>query len=423
MKIRRISLVMVIAVALVLMMSGMAMAEASVGSTAISNELNATFQVEGLEKGVVAEEFTVVNRSDINLKGYSVGLKLVNATSADLNEITVELYSGDKLLVTNTSTGLISSLGSQVQYTSPFNIFAEYDGYVEGYWTTGEWAGSKLVVPTKAVITVTYMDGTVATAMNSNLTGDLNSIMPNVDVTPGPFAVASNDDQNYYGYAVDFSLVEAKPIDVDAIEVKLVSSDGTVLITNTANSKFLTELSDVDHTSPFNVFGDFADGNYTEEYWDLGAWNRAVSHLVVPAKAVITVTFVNGEVVVAENNNLTGDSASIVPDELITLSWDYSDGQTVAVDEEFSVSVTATSDYVIDNVLFIVEINDVNGSGFTAVGTDNQNLGYDEDGGFWFWGPSGGFTFNSEDPVTSTFDITTIPGAELQVKVYAVQLP
>ncbi|HHY93370.1 MAG TPA: S-layer homology domain-containing protein [Firmicutes bacterium] len=101
-----------------------------------------------------------------------------------------------------------------------------------------------------------------------------------------------------------------------------------------------------------------------------------------------------------------------------TLNWGKNQQFTVN-GSPFQVTVTAQSEYRIDRVLYIVEVTD--GQDFQAVALDGQALGHDEAGGFWYWGPSTGFTFN-RGTVTTTFNVTADPGT-YNVKIYAVQLP
>ena len=92
---------------------------------------------------------------------------------------------------------------------------------------------------------------------------------------------------------------------------------------------------------------------------------------------------------------------------------------TVNVDEtnSFDISVTASSKYLIENVLFIIEV--VGDNNFTAIADDGQELGFDENG-FWFWGQKTGFTF-ARETVTTDFKVTAEPGT-YKAKIYAVQL-
>jgi len=108
--------------------------------------------------------------------------------------------------------------------------------------------------------------------------------------------------------------------------------------------------------------------------------------------------------------------------ELIKLSWDVRDEYT----SPFIVTVSAEKkiDDPIVNVLYIVEIEGGKDN-ITAVEIENgelkEQLGYDAEGGFWYWGDrTKGFTFDF-DSATTQFKVTAKPGT-YKVKVYAVQL-
>jgi putative cell wall-binding protein len=130
--------------------------------------------------GVVPENFSVTRDESKNYFGYSVGFRLTQGlTPADLAAVKVELFKGEKVLMTNTATEDFFTL-EDLQHTAPFNVYAEFEGYTEKYWTLGEWQGDLLDVPDKAVVTVTLKDGRELTVENTNLTGDVSTIQPKV---------------------------------------------------------------------------------------------------------------------------------------------------------------------------------------------------------------------------------------------------
>ncbi|NLM75438.1 MAG: hypothetical protein GX187_05010 [Clostridiaceae bacterium] len=108
--------------------------------------------------------------------------------------------------------------------------------------------------------------------------------------------------------------------------------------------------------------------------------------------------------------------------ELIKLSWDVAQDEYTS---PFIVTVSAEKkiDDPIVNVLYIVEIEDGKDN-ITAVEIENgehkEQLGYDAEGGFWYWGDRAkGFTF--VESAETTFKVTAKPGT-YKVKIYAVQL-
>lgn len=112
--------------------------------------------------------------------------------------------------------------------------------------------------------------------------------------------------------------------------------------------------------------------------------------------------------------------------ELIKLSWDVVRDEYTS---PFIVTVSAEKkiDDPIVNVLYIVEIVEIEGGkdNITAVEIENgelkEQLGYDAEGDFWYWGDrANGFTFDFESAET-TFKVTAKPGT-YKVKIYAVQL-
>lgn len=127
-------------------------------------------------------------------------------------------------------------------------------------------------------------------------------------VVPENFSVTRDESKNYLGYSVGFRLTEGlTPADLTAVEVSLLKGE-RVLMTNTA-TEALFALEDLQHTSPFNVYAEFA--GYTEEYWNLGQWQGEL--LDVPDKAVIKVVLKDGREITVENTNLTGDVSAIQP--------------------------------------------------------------------------------------------------------------
>ena len=127
-------------------------------------------------------------------------------------------------------------------------------------------------------------------------------------VVPENLSVTRDESKNYLGYSVGFRLTEGlTPADLTAVEVSLLKGE-RVLMTNPA-TEALFALEDLQHTSPFNVYAEFA--GYTEEYWNLGQWQGEL--LDVPDKAVIKVVLKDGREITVENTNLTGDVSAIQP--------------------------------------------------------------------------------------------------------------
>ncbi len=110
------------------------------------------------------------------------------------------------------------------------------------------------------------------------------------------------------GYTAGFGLTDATLADIQSVVVKLYSGS-TLLQTNTGTSQIET-LPGVQFSSPFDVFGTF---NYaTDGYWT-NVREAEYGQTLIPTKVIATVTLDNGKVLTAENDNLTGDPATIQP--------------------------------------------------------------------------------------------------------------
>lgn len=280
------------------------------------------------------------------------------------------------------------------------------------------------------VMSTTVFGATVTGKVISNtLTGTFKVQEPkDYDVVAEDFT--THNTSGVLGYNVGFKLTKDATIeDISTIEVSIKLGD-TILMTNTAKMEELKKLTITDGklSTPFDVFGTY---NYNTDVWSTSGWiATGVSELNAPNNAVIKVTFIDGNTSTVINDNFTGDISKIIPDELIELSWDADTKYTkdsngnyvITIDEEnttYDISVTATSKYMVENVLFIIECTN---DDFSAVGiVDDKEVKLGEESGYWYWGPRTGFTFNRET-VTTTFKVTAKPG-EYEVSIYTVQLP
>lgn len=135
-----------------------------------------------------AEDFGVVSYDTGlgQLKGYSAGFGLTDATFANAQSVVVKLYAGSTLLQTNTATAKLGATITGIQISSPFDVSGTFDYATDGYWTNvRETQYGQSVPATRVVATVTLADGTVVTAENTALTGDPSTIYP-VVVPPTP---------------------------------------------------------------------------------------------------------------------------------------------------------------------------------------------------------------------------------------------
>lgn len=134
---------------------------------------------------------------------------------------------------------------------------------------------------------------------------------------PAPALVAQDfgvmDFSAVKGYSAGFGLTNADLTGATSIVTQLYS--GTTLLQtdtalNLAGFAGLTQFS-----SPFDVFGTFdyaADG-----YWT-NVRGAEYGQTLVPTKVVATVTLASGQVVTAENDNVTGDTTTIFPTTMVT---------------------------------------------------------------------------------------------------------
>ncbi len=129
---------------------------------------------------LAAEDFGVVSYDTGlgMLSGYTAGFGVADATLEGAQSVVVELFSGATLLQTNTA--ILSKFNADVtgtQFSSPFDVSGTFDYVTDGYWTNERESEYGQSVPaTKVVATVTLENGKVVTAMNTDLTGDPETI-------------------------------------------------------------------------------------------------------------------------------------------------------------------------------------------------------------------------------------------------------
>jgi hypothetical protein len=144
---------------------------------------------------LAAEDFGVVNYNTGlgQLKGYTAGFGLTDATFEDVQSVVVKLYSGSTLLQTNTATAKVGMDITGSQISSPFDVSGTFDYAADGYWVNDRESQYGQSVPATIVVaTVTLASGKVLTAENTNLTGDPQTIYP---TTPPPASGPTDKDQ------------------------------------------------------------------------------------------------------------------------------------------------------------------------------------------------------------------------------------
>lgn len=129
-----------------------------------------------LAGSLAAEDFGVVSYDTGvgTLTGYTAGFGLTDATLADAQSVVVELFSGTTLLQTNTA--IIPTFNADItgtQFSSPFDVSGTFDYAADGYWVNDRESEYGQSVPaTKVVATVVLESGKEVTAMNTDLSGD-----------------------------------------------------------------------------------------------------------------------------------------------------------------------------------------------------------------------------------------------------------
>ncbi|MEW5762766.1 MAG: hypothetical protein AB1776_06175 [Bacillota bacterium] len=129
---------------------------------------------------------------------------------------------------------------------------------------------------------------------------------------------------------------------------------------------------------------------------------------------------------------------------ILEIGWDLPSSATKGVNQDFTITGTAKLNLnlagvtEVGRVLYVIEVTR-NGQAATSAdvtvigppaqqGGNEQPLGYDEDGKFFYWGPRSGFTFSTamygqDGKVTTPFKVTFKNTGSYNVKAYAVQLP
>lgn len=379
------------------------------GETAVSSDV--------LTSNIVrTQDLSVMQLSGVN--GYNVGFNLVGDTDK-VAAVEVSLYDKDNtILAKNVSNNKLFSL-SGTQFSSPFNINGDFNG--DAYWTYGEWTGTIYQVPAKAVISVTLMDGSNYTVVNSNLTGDPQSLLTEDEkhVQAEDFGIMQLSEVN--GYSVGFSLIDGKEAcDLSSIEVSLYDQDGKLLAKNTATNKILrstlTQLS-----SPFNIDGTFQD----DGYWSYGDYNGTVAD--VPAKAVIKVTYEStGISYTVENSNLTGDASKLGPAEIVSdlaaeamVNTDIIFGvETVA--NRYASEVVRVKASLIEGAAEDFELMYQEGDAFHALSFTDGVTWYGPEAGFPLSDLTSGFKVNFKEAGTYGYKLEVIRLSDSKVLASAI---
>lgn len=114
---------------------------------------------------LIAKDFVTWNKGD--LQGYDAGFALSGKIFNDASSIVIKLYAGDRLLQTNTA---VAGKITGTEFLTPFDVNGTFNYETDGYFTNKrESEYGKTLKPTKVTATVTFKDGKVLTATNTNL--------------------------------------------------------------------------------------------------------------------------------------------------------------------------------------------------------------------------------------------------------------
>ena len=330
-------------------------------------------------QNVIAQDFGVMNFS--NVTGYSVGFRLVDAVASDASQVVINLYKGTSLLAAATSTGVLTNYPTLSSLSAPFNILGSFDYAADGNWDYSGWLGNASDIPDKAEITVTFKNGLVKTAINTNLSGDTSLF--NLVIS-------------------DIHISSDNPIQTEAKLGDIIS------LTFTANQQ-VTKLSN------FKI-----NGSNPDSFTNFGNVYTA-THLVdggdpiTGAPATFQINVKNDVGVYSQTLEDTTDGSSVTIVESIgaidyfsgldfartfdpssTSSGTRSVEQVVNPDGSVTISVTSADNEYVDSglIMSIGTLGELDSITVKGTGDFSFNLYFDidKDGEFFLWNPDG--TFN-----------------------------
>lgn len=365
---KRFSKVLALTIVFIMMMSTTAMA-ADVPGKIISNTLEASFTVgvsNEMDVGSVGELKGALENKNItviNIVNDITGIK--DPIMVDRNGVTIKgngktlTFEGLENIATTTDDGLIIS-GADVTVN---NLKVD-----AGLASPGNWVGT---------YAIHVYDTTDVTLSNVTATGGNGGILVNGSEVKleGTINVSGNG----------FGGIEVSGDTVGTANLSLDINGATIV-------------------------------NVSEDPGKPTIWEDKVSGHVTGAGGYHSIRVLKDEDSQVHYYKVEANS------QFIELDWEEPTG---TMESPFVITVTAENKVkgvAIPNVLYIVEVD---GGDFIAVelvgGVENQELGYDEEGGFWYWGNRNGFTFDYEDEIATTFQVTAEQG-NYNVKIYAVQL-
>lgn len=368
---KRFSKVLALTIVFIMMMSTTAMA-AEVPGKIISNTLEASFKVgvsnemnvgnvDELKEALGNENITVINILN-NIEGITEPIMVDrDGVTINGNENTLK-FEGLESIATTTDDGLI---------ISGANVIVNNLKVDAGLESPGNWVGT---------YAIHVYDTTNVTLNNVTATGGNGGILVNGSGVKleGTINVSGN---GFGGIEVSGDTVGAANLSLDI--------NGATIVNNSE-----------------------APGKPT-------IWEDKVSECVEGADGYHSIR------VLKDGNSQVHYYIEKENSQFIELKWNQEPTETM--ESPFVITVTAENkvkEVAIPNVLYIVEVD---GGVFEAVelvnGEEKQKLGYDSEGGFWYWGNrENGFTFNFENGIAATTFQVTAGQGNYDVNIYAVQL-
>ena len=242
-----------------------------------------------------------------NYTGVNVGWSLKDGLDFnDIKSIEVELYAGNKKLVTNVAEGValekhkeLYSGGTRV-FSTPF-AFGEFK---DDYWAFGNWEENIKEALTKATIIINGKAGdkvsiTTTSGLSSTEGTKWEQLFDNKEIPTDAIILENfntHKGTDYTGVNVGWFLKEELNFDdIKSIEVELYSGTEK-LATNTAVLEKHAELYKT--TKQFST--PFAFDGFEDEYWTFSEWNEDKAKKPTSAKVIIKGKA--GDTVVATNN-------------------------------------------------------------------------------------------------------------------------
>lgn len=273
------------------------------GPAAGTRTINGNVIIDGAATGTINLQNLVIN-----------GNLTVNTPAADVTVAATTIVNGtttiqDVKAGTFTNNGTLHAVVITDANESTFVNNATV-GDVEiataGVVTLGGTFTGVVTVTEPATLNITGNIATLTSNANATIAGTSTGNVTTVNGSDIPiipdsvirdFTVSMTDMGNfasgtYKGYSVGFKLSTGTPLSnkIKAITVKLEAADNTVLATNTGTG-MLTYAGGSELSTPFF----FTDG-FTDTSWDYGVYTGGATSTVVPARAVVTVTDVYGNV-------------------------------------------------------------------------------------------------------------------------------